>query len=68
MLPAEIFSQNPWTISLKKFVFSKVAQSCFWKFLHKKETGEKQFLQISFLGENLRECEWKLQTISLQFY
>ena len=40
-LPGEIFSQNSWTISLKKFIFSKVAQSRFWKFLPKKETGEK---------------------------
>ena len=40
-LPGEIFSQNPWKISLKKFVFSKVAQSHSRKFLPKKETVEK---------------------------
>ena len=40
-LPRDIFSQNPWKISLKKFVFSKVALSCSWKFLAKKETGKK---------------------------
>ena len=40
-LPGEIFSQNSWKISLKKFIFSKVAQSCSQKFLPKNETGEK---------------------------
>ena len=40
-LPLEIFHQNPRKISFKKFVFSKVAQSRSWKFLPKKETGEK---------------------------
>ena len=41
MLPGEIFSQNPWKISLKKLVFSKFAQSRSRKFLTKKETCEK---------------------------
>ena len=67
-LPTDIFSQNPRKISLKKLVFSKVAQSRSWKFLPKKETGEKQFLQISLLGKNLRERNWKLHTVSLQLY
>ena len=40
-LPGEIFSQNSWKISLKKFIFSKVAQSCSQKFLPKNKTGEK---------------------------
>ena len=40
-LPGEIFSQNLWKISLKKFVFSKVAQSRSWEFLPKKKTSEK---------------------------
>ena len=40
-LPGEIFSQNPWKISLKKFVFSKVAQFRSRKFLPLKETGDK---------------------------
>ena len=40
-LPGEIFSQNPRKMSLKKFVFSKVAQSRSGKFLPKKETTEK---------------------------
>ena len=40
-LPGQIFSQNPWKISLKKFVFCKVVQSHSRKILPKKETGEK---------------------------
>ena len=40
-LPGEIFSQNPWKISLKMFVFSKVAPSRSWNFLPKKKTGGK---------------------------
>ena len=39
--PGEIFSQNPWNISLMKFVFSKVPQSRSPKFLPKKGTSEK---------------------------
>ena len=66
-LPREIFSQSPWKISLKKFIFRKVALSRSRKFLLKKETGKKQFLQISLLGKHLRERDWKLQTVSLQF-
>ena len=68
MLPRGIFRQNSWKIALKKFVFSKVALSHSWKFLPKKETGEKQFSQISLLGKHLRERDWKLQTVSLQLY
>ena len=44
-LPGEIFSQNPWKISLKKIVSSKVAHSRYRKFLPKKETGEKHNFQ-----------------------
>ena len=40
-LPGEILSQNPWKISLKKFVFIKVAQYRSRNFLPKKETGKK---------------------------
>ena len=44
-LPREIFSQNPWKISLKKFVFRKVALSRSRKFLLKKETCGKHNFQ-----------------------
>ena len=64
-LPREIFSQNPWKISLKKFAFSKVAQSRSRRFLPKKETGEKHNY---LLGKNFTERDWKLQTVSLQLY
>ena len=40
-LPREIFCQNPWKMSLKKFVFSKVARSHSRKILPKKEADEK---------------------------
>ena len=54
-LPGEIFSQNPWKISLKKFVFSKVAQSRSRKFYLRKKLAKNMFSQISLLGKNLRE-------------
>ena len=40
-LPGEIFHQNSWKISLKKFLFSKVAQSRSRKLLPNKETDKK---------------------------
>ena len=63
-LPGEIFSQNPWKISLKKFVFSKVAQSPSQTFLPKNELGKKQFSHIFLSGKNLRERDWRLSACS----
>ena len=58
-LPEEILSQNPWKISLKKFIFSEVAQSCSRKFLPKKEIGKKhnfhKFLYLVKTSGNVTE-------------
>ena len=57
-LPGEIFNQNPWAISLKKFVFSKVAQSCFRKFLPKKPAKNTIFTNFFI--------RWKPQGMQLK--
>ena len=59
-LPKGIFSQNPWKISLKKFVFSKVALSRSWKFLPKKETSKKTIFTKFFIRETLQGTRLKV--------
>ena len=49
------FQSKPSKISLKKFVFSKVANLVPGKFYLRKKLAKTRFSQISLLGKNLRE-------------
>ena len=59
-MPREVFYQNLWKISLKKFVFRKDALSRSRKFLPKKETGEKHNFHNFFIGQKPQEMWLKV--------